>query len=297
MEFSLPLFFEILIRGSLFTTMYIFMTIGLLLIYGQMRMVNFAHGEFYLLGGYIFYCLSPILGLLSIPISVIIVFGIAFLIERGLLHSAFVGKIEKPGEYALLITYAISLFIKNFVIEVFGPFAKFIPSLLPYSINIPYINIDVEGSRIVYSLVAIFVLIALYLFRIKTRMGRAFDAVAQNRMAARIRGIDDSKVASISFSLGCALSALAGIFISPTISLYPAVGWTPVLKGFVVLIIAGLGSIMGCIVASLIVAFSEVLGNVFISPMYRDLYGFIVMMVILTIKPWGLFGEVERRRV
>jgi branched-chain amino acid transport system permease protein len=272
------------------------MTIGLLLIYGQMRMVNFAHGEFYMLGGYITSYLFYIFGFLSIPISVIIVFGIAFLIERGFLHSAFVGKIEKPGEYALLMTYAFSLFLKNFALEVFGSYSKMVPSLLSSSINIPYTNIYVEGSRVVYSLVAMGVLIALYLFHSKTQMGRAFSAVAQNRVAARIRGINDSKVASISFSLGCALAALAGVFISPTISLDPTIGWTPVLKGFVVLIIAGLGSILGCIVASFIVAFSEVLGNIFLMSMYRDLYGFIIMMIILMVKPWGLFGETERRR-
>jgi branched-chain amino acid transport system permease protein len=272
------------------------MSIGLLIIYGVMKMSNFAHGAFYIFGAYIYWFLFSGLGVWSIPVSLAVTFFIALLIERGLLHAAFLGKVAKPGEYALLMTYAVSLFGINAVLLVFGPVPKMPPPVLSGDLNIPYLDIAVEASRVAYFIVTISTLLALNIFFSKTRSGRAFRAVAQNRTAAQIRGVNDGRIASVAFALGCMLAALAGIFITPILSLSAGAGWIPVVKGFIVLIIAGLGSISGCVVASFALAFSEVLGYILLSPLYKDIYGFIIMVIILIIRPYGLFGEVEKRR-
>jgi branched-chain amino acid transport system permease protein len=241
--------------------------------------------------------LSSSLGLWSIPASLAITFSISLFIEKILLHEAFLGKIERAGEYALLITFATSLLLSNVILLIFGPIPKMPQPVLQGYCNIPYLNIAIEANRIVYSVIGIAVFLVLHIYFNKTRSGRAFCAVAQNRVAAQIRGINDGRISSLAFALGCTLAALAGILITPILSLSVGAGWTAVVKGFIVLIIAGLGSILGCIVASFILAFSEVLGNMFLIPLYRDIYGFIIMLIILAFRPYGLFGEIERKRV
>jgi len=289
--------YEYIMHGIVMGSIYSLMALGVAMIYSILKFTNFAHGEFYILGGYAFYYLSVIFGVplpLGILLSVAAVALIAMLLERTLLHEAVTGRIERPGDYGLLITYAFSLLIQNTLILVFGPFIKMPPPLLKEEVNIG--PLVMQWNYIIVILLSWMTYIFLFLFFRKTTWGKRMYAVAQNDELIELLGLNAIRLKTTLFIIGASLAGFAGILLTPIFTLSPTGGWIAVVKGFIVMIMAGMGSIMGCIVSGYIVGITEMLCNYFLSPSYRDLYGFIVMIIFLLFRPQGLFGEVERLR-
>jgi len=150
------------------------------------------------------------------------------------------------------------------------------------------------GSRIVASMAAIVLIVIFFVFMRKTWRGRMLQATAQNRFAAEIIGIKVERMAALAFALGAAFAAAAGIFLTPIYTVYPTAGEIPISKGFVVMVFAGLGSIMTNIVAGITLGLAETLAAFFFLPQYKSIYLFIFLMLILAVRPSGLRGEKAR---
>ncbi|MGQ9492474.1 MAG: branched-chain amino acid ABC transporter permease [Anaerolineae bacterium] len=291
---SLELFLSYVINGLIIGNIYGLMALGLTLILGVMKIVNFAHGEFYMLGGYAAYIcsiklgLGPVSGILGAIVSV---FLIGLFVERALLTPFYSGKLERPSDYALLMTFSLSVFLMNVVIPIFGPYQKASAPLAQGSVNFGIVSVG--ATRVIASLVAIFLMAALLLLLSKSRLGIALRAIAQDRDAAAVCGIDVNRMNPIAFGIGTAMAAAAGALLAPTFLVYPASGSLAASKANAILVLGGMGSVKGAIIGALLLGVLESLGVLFLSPGYRDVYGFLVIVLVLLIKPTGLFGGQE----
>jgi len=289
MGVALPIV-ENLITGLIMGSFYALMAVGLTLIFGVMRIVNFAHGEFYMLGGYILYYLVTLLGInnfvaLPIVMGAMFVFGMA--VERSLLRPIITEGLGH--EYSIIITFGISLFLVNFAIAFFGPEYKTPPPYIP-TYRVALGPISISGDRLLVATLAAVILVLTYLVIAKTKIGLAMRATAQNKEGAMLCGMDVYKVSMFTMGLASALAGASGALLSTILLLEPQAGLIPAIKSYVVIALGGMGSIAGAVVGSVILGIIESLGTVLISAAYRDAYSFLVLILVLLIRPEGLFG-------
>ncbi len=287
---------QYVLSGVVIGLIYSLMALGITFIYGIMKMINWSMGEFYMIGSYAQYALiATLLGprrwWLALPLAMGAVFVLGLIIQRLLLRPMFVGVVERRDEYATIVTIALMVFFRNLAIVVGGPnqyapgdYAK--PRMLG--------TLPISGNRFV-ALIATLVLLGLFYLVVKhTAIGRALRGAAQNRVGIQTAGIDVLRLDMIAFGVGVALAAAAGALLAPDFLVYPENGAISTFKGFEIIVIGGLGSIAGSIVGGLLLGVLEALGSVFISSAYRDLYGFVLLILVLVVRPTGLFGERER---
>lgn len=275
------------------------MALGLSLIFGILKVVNFAHGEFYMVGGYIYVQLATHLGLApSLALLSAMVGGAAvgILVERLLirpLYTEFTQWGAARDEYAIIVTFGLSLFLINLATVVFGPYATKGPDLIPGE-RITLGPITTGTNRISALLVGGGLLALTYLAVRFTPWGKTVQAVAQNRFGASIAGIDPAKVSMFGLAIAGGLAALSGSLLSPIFHVFPDVGTFPAIKSFIIVVMGGMGSLLGSILGGLILGVFESLSAVYISLVYKDAFGFLLLIVTLLVRPWGLFGERMR---
>ncbi|MRH41194.1 branched-chain amino acid ABC transporter permease [Aquibacillus halophilus] len=290
MDFLVPLLAQ-LTNGLIIGFIYALMALGLTLIFGVLKVINFAHGEFYMLGAYISYIASRMLGLhpiIGIIAAVAVVFIIGMLMEKALLTPIYEDKVERKDEYALLITFGLSIFLMNGALVVFGPYQK---SPEPLASGVLDLGVLSVSSGRIYAVVLAIIFMAATLFIInKTWLGTALRALSQDRDASTIMGINAKTLGSIAFGLGAAMAGAAGALLAPVFLVFPIMGVVPAIKSFVIIILGSMGSIKGAIYGSLLLGIVESLGVFFLSPSYRDGYSFLLLIIILLVKPKGLFG-------
>jgi len=285
---------EQLLYGILIGLNYSLMALGLSLIFGVMRIVNFAHGELFMLGGYISYFLITSLKIhpiLAFFITVLALFILVFAIEKSLIRPFFTENLG--DEYPIIITFGLSTFLVNFAIVAFGPEFRRPPRFAPVKVNL--LLWTVSGDKFYAAIIALAIIIVTYIFIRKTKTGIALQATAQDRIGAYIVGIDVFKMNGLAMGIAAALAGAAGAILAPVFLLYPMCGTIPGLKGFVIIVLGGMGSIEGSIISSIILGVIESLGSVYISAPYRDVYSFLVLVAVLLFRPQGLFGVRERR--
>lgn len=292
---NIDLFTNGLIMGSF----YALMAIGLTLIFGLLRIVNFAHGEFYMVGAYAYTLTALKLGLsvwFGLPVAFVVGGIVGWLTERTLMRPLYAGYTSwglMKDEYAVVVTFALSLLLINLVDKVIGPYAVRGPSLVDIP-RLPLGPIALTGHKLIATIVAFAMIIGTALFIRYSLWGRQIQAVAQNRLGASLAGIDTTKTSSIIFTLSGALAALSGALLAPIINTTPDVGSFPAIKSYVIVVLGGMGSIAGSIVASLLLGVLENFGAVYISYDYRDTFGLVILILVLLIRPQGLFGEKGR---
>jgi branched-chain amino acid transport system permease protein len=278
-------------NGLIMGCLYALMAVGLALILGVLKIVNFAHGEFYMMGAYVFYLLTSRAGLGPVPsilVSMVAIFVLGMLVERGLLTPLYQGRLERPDEFALLMTFGLSIFLVQLALRVFGPYQKSPPELLSGSFQLRFLVLP--ASRVVAGAAALVILFALFGVLQKTTLGIALRALAQDREVAAVMGIDVHKMSPVAFGMGTALAAASGSLLGPVFLVYPAMGLTPAIKSYVILVLGGMGSIKGAVLGAILLGLLESLGVFFLSPGYRDAYGFAVLILVLLLRPSGLFG-------
>lgn len=291
-----------LANGLIIGFIYALMALGLTLIYGIQRVVSFAHGEFYMLGGYtVYYLLTYAAGLnpfLAIPVAGLVGALLGVVFERLFLHPIHRGEIERPGEYGILVTFGLSFFLQNLALAVFGPYAKRSPSYFATGLVRLFGFIPLSTNRLTAAGVAI-LLIGLMLFIInRTWIGKALRAVSQDRDAAAVVGIDPLQMNTLAFGLGCGLAALAGATLAPVFMVVPWIGAAPAARSFVIIVLGGMGSIPGALLGGLTIGLVETLGaGYFPDPnrglAYQQAYGLVIFALILLLRPRGLFGRKE----
>ena len=293
------LFIDLTVNGLITGVFYALMAIGLTLIFGILKIVNFAHGEFYMVGAYAYILLSTALGLsvwISLPAAVALGIVIGWVAERTLMSPLYAGYSSWgliKDEYAIIVTFGLSLLLIKLVDKIIGPY--------------PYRGLDlIEASRIEIGPVianahrlfatglGIIVIGAVFWFMKYTPWGKQIQAVAQNRLGASLAGINPRKVSSTVFSLSGGLAAFAGGLLAPVINASPDVGIFPAIKSYVVVVLGGMGSILGALLASLLLGVAESFAAVYLSYGYRDTFGLVVLILVLMFRPQGLFGEKVR---
>ena len=290
------LFTQYLIAGIVIGIMYALMAIGITFIYSIMKMINWSMGEYYMMGSYLQYFLvvyifGAHLWFLGIPVSMAVVFCVGMIIQRYLLRPMFVGEMERKDEYATVITIACMVFFRNLAIFLVGP-NQFAPP--DYAAPTHIGPLPVSGNRFVALIGTLVILVLFYLIVKNTWVGKALRGSSQNRIGIQTAGINILRVDQIAFGVGVSLAAAAGALLAPIFLVWPENGAVATMKGFEIIVIGGLGSIPGSLVAGLLLGIVESLGSVFISPSFKDVYGFILVLAILVIRPTGLFGERQR---
>ena len=276
--------------------LYCLMSMGINFIYGIMKVINWSMGEFFMIGAYVQYLLlTYIIGAqlwyLGIIIATFIVFILGAVVQRILIKPMFVGIIEAKMEYATIVTIALAIFLRNMAVLIGGPYIYTPPD---YAGPTQLLTLPLSGNRLVALIGALVLLGLFYYFIKKTWAGKAFQGVAQNRTGVQTAGVNVLKYDTLAFGLGTALAGAGGALLAPIFLVHPMCGLAPTVRGFEIIVIAGLGSIPGIIVAGLSLGIVESLGSAFISPSFVDIYGFIFLVIVLSIKPYGLFGKPER---
>ena len=290
-----PIFFEYLFSGLVLGLLYSLMALGISFIYGVMKMINWAMGEFYMLAGYIMFLLTTITGgkmlFPLIPASLAAIFLIGFLLQRFVLKPMFTTLGERRDEFVIIVTLSISVFLKSLMVGLAGPYIYKVPDYLP---NIPFDGFIISGNRVLAGAAALSAIILFFLLLKYTWVGRALRATAQDRLAAQSLGINVWNIDNYAFAIGVSLAGVAGVMLAPVYMVYHESGVVPAVKGFVILVMGGLGSLTGSLVGGIILGLAESLGTALIDPRYREVYGFLLMIIVLAVKPRGLFGRVER---
>lgn len=290
---------DVVFQGLIGGVFYALMAIGLTLIFGILKVVNFAHGEFYMIGAYTYTIVATVLGVpvwLCLPLAFIAGAALGYVTERTLMRPLYSGYAAWGGmkdEYAIIVTFALSLLLINLVDKVIGPYAMRGPEL----VDIPRMAIGpfmASGQRIVSFGIGIAVLASVLALLRLTFWGRQIRAVAQNKLGASLAGIDTGRVSAMVFGFSGGLAAFVGGLLAPIINASPDVGLFIALKSYVIVVIGGMGSIPGAIVASLFLGVFESFAAIYISYDYRDTFAFVFLILILMLRPQGLFGEKGR---
>ncbi len=290
---------DLAIIGLMIGTFYALMAIGLSLIFGILKVVNFAHGEFYMVGAYAYTLSALMLGLspwLALPFAFLIGILVGLVVERLLMRPLYAGYTSwglMRDEYAVIVTFGLSLLLIHLVDKVIGPYAFKGPALVGVS-RMTLGPILISGHRLVAAIVAVAVIVAVALVIRYSYWGRQIQAVAQNRLGASLAGIDTAKASAIVFALAGGLAAISGALLANIFNPTPDVGVFPAIKSYVIVVLGGMGSVPGSIIASLVLGVLESFGGVYISYQYRDTLGLIILIMFLLFRPQGLFGERAR---
>jgi len=283
---------EQLLNGMVLGCMYAAVASGLTLIWGTMKMLNFAHGEFYMIGGYVLYFGITSFGvppILSLFLAVAIVYFLGMLIEKAVIHPL----LDKPGwEISPLVaTVGISIFFQNFALRIWGERFKNIPYFLDGTLD--FFGIRMAYQRTIIFVVTAGVMLGFWAFIKKAKFGLGLRATAQDRDAATLVGINAKRIYTITFGLSCAMAALAAGLLAPIFSINPWMGHAALLKGFITVVLGGLGSFEGAILGGVLLGTAESVSVIVFSSEWKDVVAFAILILVLTIRPSGLFGTKE----
>jgi len=283
---------QVIINGVTLGTNYILMALGFTLIFGVLRIVNFAHGEFYMLGA--FFVLTAIVKfevnyLLAAIIAVLVIGLLGYLTEE-VIFRRFRDK-ELEG---MIIALGLSILLQNLGLVAWGPYDLSIPPVFTGILKIGTLFYPVE--RLMVVLLSLLLMAGFYLFLKRTKVGLAIQAIAQDTEIARVQGMRINRLYPLAFAIGTGLAAAAGAVIGPLFQLNPWMGIMPQVKAFIVVILGGIGSIPGAFLGGLILGVAESFVSTYASKALADLLGFILVIGILLFRPSGLFGRSQMSR-
>jgi branched-chain amino acid transport system permease protein len=302
-------FIQQVINGLSLGSIYALIALGYTMVYGILRLINFAHGEVFMVGAYAGYYAASLLGiehfeatgqafpplyalgvlLLAMAASAALAVAIEFLAYRPV-RSA-------PRLTPLITAIGVSLFLQNAAMLLFGPNPRRYPPIL-HEVRLEFGGVILTNIKLAIFGVSLCLMVGLHLFVKKTWTGRAMRAVAINLDAAKLMGIDTDRTIRQTFAVGSVLAAAAGILFGlDQVLINPLMGVLTGLKAFVAAVLGGIGSIPGAVVGGLLIGLAEQLTAGYLSPDYRDAITFVVLIVILLVKPEGLFGVVRQEKV
>ncbi|WP_454619726.1 branched-chain amino acid ABC transporter permease [Bradyrhizobium cenepequi] len=289
----MDLFLQFLANGVVVGAFYALSALGLTLIFGLMRVVNFAHGEIYMLGGVAGWYFTTALGLnfftaLLVVAMVIAAFG--WLVDRVLIE-----RVRDKGEEAgILLTIGLSIFLANLTLLVVGPAPMKVAG--PIEEGVIFLGpVVVTKLRLLAVGVGIALIVGVNVLIRMTRLGQAMRATFQDQMAASLAGIRTDHVYACTFALGCTLAAMAGMLLASIYSTQASIGGLVSLKSFVVVILGGMGSFAGAVAGGLLLGVAEAMWGGYVSTGMVDIIGFALVIVILLARPQGIFStRVER---
>jgi len=280
---------QLLVTGILLGGLYALISMGLNLIFGVLRIVNFAHGEFIMVSMYLaywayyYYKIDPY-------ISAFVIAPLTFLFFMTVAKPFIVKLADSSHLGQVFITFGIGIVLQNLALMLFSADYRSVDTV--YSkMQIALGEIQFSLARMVMFLLSLVFTVALYYYLKKSYMGKTIRATMQNRTVAMLMGIDTQKVYVFTFALGAAITAFAGGLLLPIFYVYPTIGFSFALIAFIVVILGGLGSIPGTLIGGFIIGLTEALSGYFISASMKQLVYFCIFILILVLRPAGLFGQ------
>ena len=289
---------QYLINGISIGAVYAIIALGYTMVYGIAKMLNFAHGDIIMVGAYISFCVVNYLGLPAIVsvIAAMAVCTILGIVIEGLAYKPLRGT---PSLAVLITAIGVSYFLQNAAQLIWGSAAKNYKSVVTMApIKLFDGQLIVTGEVLLTVVVSILVMVGLTLFTGKTRTGKAMRAVSEDRAAAQLMGINVNKTISMTFAIGSALAAVAGVLLCSTVpTLMPTTGSMPGIRAFTAAVFGGIGSIPGAMLGGILLGIIETFAKAYISTQFSDAIVFSVLIIILLVKPAGLLGKQIQEKV
>ena len=299
MELFVNLLFSGLTRGSI----YALLALGYTMVYGIIQLINFAHGEIYMIGAFTALIMTSIFTIMGLPVPAIIALALLIAVVWSAMYGYTLDKVaykpvrNAPRLSALISAIGMSLFLQNYVrlaqTSDFLPFPRLIPTL-PFLDGIS----GLSSSQFVIFVTTAVVMVILTILIKFTRIGKSMRAAAQDRMMAMLTGVNVNQVIGITFVIGSATAAIGGVLISShigQINFY--IGFLAGIKAFVAAVLGGIGSIPGAVLGSFVLGLTESYGAGYISSDYEDVFAFVFLVVILIFRPSGLLGKTASQKV
>lgn len=275
-----------ILHGLVWGIVIALIALGLTIVFGLMDIVNFAHGEFYMLGAFLgFSILSVVPNFWAAILFAAVGIGLLGILIEVLMFRPLYGR---EPIFHLLLTFGLGMVFREAARLIWGGATKRIE--MPVSGAIEFLGMIYPLYRLVILAIGIIILTVIWYLLTKTEAGATLRAASQDRQMAVALGINVQKVFTLTFAGGVALSAIAGVLVSPIFFVYPTMGIDAILRAFIVVIVGGLGNILGAVVASLLVGEVESLASLWISPTWAETLVFGVLIITMVIKPSGLFG-------
>lgn len=288
---NLSYWIEMVMSGVVSGTCYAMIGAGLSLIWGTLKMVNLAHGEYYMLGAYFLWMLLTV-G--NMPLILAILISVASVIFfASVAHMTTIRPLlRKPGwnMSPWILTLGLQILLQNTALQIWGELYRNVPYFWD-TVFKPLGLFTMSGQRIIILVSTIAVIMALMFLIKRTRLGRAIIATSQDGEYAMMMGIDTKRIYFITYVISAALAAIAGILLCPVYSVNPWMGSTVQTKGLVVCILGGLGSIEGAIIAGVLMGIVESVAVSIVGSEWRDAVAYVFLLVILYIRPEGMFGK------
>ena len=292
-------FLRFLINGISLGSVYAIIALGYTMVYGIAKMLNFAHGDVIMVGTYVSFCVMAYLGL---PPIVAVLCAAAACTAMGVLIEGLAYRpLRQAASLAVLITaIGVSYFLQNAALLIWGANPKIYPSVFSVgTIRLFDGELTITSETILTIVANIVIMIGLTQFTGRTRMGKAMRAVSEDKGAAELMGINVNRTISVTFAIGSALAAVAGVLLcsATTVPVTPTLGSMPGIKAFTAAVFGGIGSIPGAMLGGILLGVIEILGKAYISTELGDALVFAVLIIVLLFKPAGLLGRPVREKV
>lgn len=298
-----------IVNGLSLGSIYALLALGYTMVYGILKLINFAHGEVFMIGAYAGYYAAGVLGVqtyeaagASFPLLFALAVLVFSMLTSALLGVTIEGLAYRPVRSAqrltpLITAIGVSLFLQNTAMLVFTPNPRRYPAILS-EVRFEVGGVILTNIKVAIFLVAMLLMFGLYLLVHRTWTGRAMRALAMNMDAARLMGIDVNKTIRATFAIGSGLAAAGGILYGlDQIMINPLMGVLTGLKAFVAAVLGGIGNIPGALLGGLLIGLAEQLTAGYLSPDYRDAITFVILILVLLVKPEGLLGVVRQEKV
>ena len=291
-------FLQYFINGISIGSVYAIIALGYTMVYGNAKMLNFAHGDIIMVGAYMSFCVTNYLGLPAVAgilVAMVVCTTLGIIIE-GLAYKPLRGT----SSLAVLITaIGVSYFLQNAALLLWGSAPKTFTSVVTFApIKLFGGQLTITGEVIVTILASVAIMVGLTLFTGKTRMGKAMRAVSEDRDAAQLMGINVNQTISMTFAIGSCLAAVAGVLLCSTVpTLQPTTGSMPGIRAFTAAVFGGIGSIPGAMLGGILLGIIETMTKAYLSTQFSDAIVFLVLILVLLVKPAGLMGKVVQEKV
>ena len=283
------LILQLIINGILVGALYACVALGFSIMWGVMNLINLAHGTLIMVGAYVALLLFTFGGLdpfLAIPVSAAVTFAVGYLLQRWVINLVIRGSVF----LTLILTFGFDLLLVNILLLLFTADTR---SLTPHysGLGITVADLVIPYIRIGVFAVAVALTYLLHVFLTRTKLGNAIRSTSFDREAAELVGVDVTRIFPLTFGIGAAMAGAAGVLVALTYSFSPVLGGAFTMKAFVVVVLGGLGSVPGAVLGGLTLGIVEHLSTVVVPPGYQEGIGFIVLLVVLILRPAGFLGK------
>lgn len=287
---------QAVITGILLGGLYAIIGIGMSLVFGIMKLTNLAHGDLMILGTYITMAILTSTGMnliFATVLAILIMMVIGFVIQNFLVNRV----LDKGSEPALLVTFGVSIFLSNLLLKIFGANNQRLENPLSTQniLTIPSLNLSISSMYLFSFVVGVIIIVALHILMQKTNFGRSIRSTSDDTMASELMGVNTKRAYSLAMIIAMLTAAVAGVLVGSTYVFYPSSGTQYLIIAFGVVVIGGMGSLIGTLAGGIVLGLAQLVGGSIFGTGYQMLIAYIVLLIILALRPNGLFARASRK--